>query len=119
MKQLMFLFAPMLFASYLYAQTDDPLEIKRLEQQGKLFTVQLVPGAKSLDVFVVGYKTAGLKFNDLGMEAFANIGGKKVQLNVSKENDHFKIQRTVKEAHTVDVKLKDKAKVDTLHFAVP
>jgi len=123
MNKLMFLLILSLLTSYLHAQTDDlhdTQEIaKRLEAQGKLFTVQLVPGAKTLDVFVVGYKTAGLKFNDLGMEAFANIGGKSVRLTVYKESDHFRIDRTFKSAHSVDVKLKDKAKEDTLHFEIP
>ncbi len=119
MNKLLFLLSSILIATYVNAQIDDPQEIKHLEQQGKLFTVQIIPRAKSLDVFVVGYKSGGLKFNDLGMEAFANIGGKKVQLKVSKENDHFKIERSVKDAHGVDLQLIEKTKVDTLHFDIP
>lgn len=93
--------------------------IKHLEQQSGLLTVRLVPKAKTIQVFVVGYEKANLKFDDLGIEASIKIAGTERKLKVSRENDHFNIERTSKEQMKLNLKVNGLEKNNSLQFEVP
>lgn len=108
--------------SVTFAQSQDVRDtselIRQYEKEGQLFTVKIVPKSKNIDVFLVGYKSAGVKFNDIGLEAYANFAGKKYELNVTREKNSFKVEKKVSQPFTLDLKLKDKEKIDSIQFDI-
>ncbi len=93
--------------------------LNHLEKQSGLLTVKLIPGAKNIKVFVVGYEKANIKFTDLGVEASVIIAGAERRLKVLREADHFKIERSVKTPMKLDLKIKAPENTNTLQFDVP
>ena len=94
-------------------------EIKDIEKTGQLVSIRLVPGDKNIKVFVVGYERLNLTFDDLGLEASTSIAGKTSKLRVSKQNDHFNIQRTNSNKLKLDLQFKADEKTDRLQVDVP
>lgn len=89
------------------------------EQQTGAFKVKIVPAAKSIKVYVVGYESAKLTFTDLGLEASAIIAGNEKKLIVKKENSYFKIDTETRHPMQLDLKLKGKEEVNKLRFDIP
>ncbi len=90
-----------------------------IEQQSGLLTIRIVPGDKTIKVFVVGYEKANLKFDDLGLEASVKIAGRDRILRVFREGDHFKIERSSKDQMKLDIKVKGPENTSSLQFDLP
>ncbi len=90
-----------------------------LEQQSGLMTIRIVPGDKTIKVFVVGYEKAKVKWDDLALEASTNIGGKERILKIVREDDHFNIERSSKDLMKLELKIKGLEKTSVLKFDVP
>lgn len=95
--------------------------LRRYEKEGQLFTIKIVPKGKNIDIFLTGYKTAGVKFTDVGLEAYAQIGNRKLNLNVTKDNNtnRFQVTRHTTVPFTLDLNLKQNEKTDKFRFDVP
>ncbi len=91
----------------------------RLEREGNIFTVRIVPREKSLDLFVVGFKAANIKMETLGVEAFALRGNKRTRLKINREADHFRIENSLRDPFRLDIKVSDYGRTDRLFFDIP
>lgn len=101
------LLAVLYFAMSLLAQEPvDPKDVSHLKQAGQMFTVQIVPGAKSSTFYVLGKEAAKIKIDKLKIEAtlFEGKIGKKISLE--KKDDHF-VTSTALKGDSINLKIQD------------
>jgi hypothetical protein len=107
-----------------YTQSQDVRDtrelLQRYEKEGQLFTVKIIPQSKNIEVFVTGHKTADLKFTDVGLEAYALIGSRKMNLNVTRDANKgtFNVTRHTTVPFTLKLQLKQNEKTEQLRFDV-
>ena len=58
-------------------------------QEGKLFTIELVPKSKQIEVKIAGNRLAKVNFTDLGLFARIYIGKREVVLTPVKQGQSF------------------------------
>lgn len=77
----------------IWAQSESRIDINdptHLVQQGKIFTVRIVPGDKQTSFYIVGNKVADIKFNQLSVDAtILGPNGSTRKLELFKSKDHF------------------------------
>ncbi len=93
--------------------------IQFFENQAGLFQVKLIPGDKTLKVYITGVESAKVEFDKLGLEASVFVAGSTHKLKVSRDNDHFNILRTTENSLKLDLKIDGPDKANTLRFDVP
>lgn len=115
------LIALLIFSATLSAQDfrDNQELIQHLQTQSGLLTIKLVPGDKTIQVFVVGYEKANLKLDKLGIEATIKVAGADHKLKVSRDGDHFNVERSSKEKIRLNLKIDDSKNTSILKFDVP
>ncbi len=106
----------LVFPLFVWGQSQD-VNIR----EGQLFTIKIIPKGKTIEVFLTGYKTAGIKFTDIGLEAYAQVGKRKLNLNVTKDigANTFQVSRHTTVPFKLDLELKLKEKTDKFRFDVP
>ena len=60
--------------------------------EGQLFTVKIIPGARKVAVYVTGKTVADLKVDDLGLSASVHIGKRVWKIEPKKSGDHFEFE---------------------------
>lgn len=82
--------------------TGDKTNLENLQQQGQLFTVNIVPGDKLTTIKIVGKKAATIKFDKLKIEATMYVGGQEKTLSFQKDKNIFSTTEKI----SGDLKLK-------------
>ncbi|MEZ4871810.1 MAG: hypothetical protein R2827_06090 [Bdellovibrionales bacterium] len=77
----------------LWAQPSIDEAATGISQQGQLFTIKLVPGDKSLKLYVVGNEAAEVRKSIYGVEASVFVGDEVKTLVVTPNSDHYIISR--------------------------
>lgn len=99
---------------------DDPLRPDNssvLKQQGKLFTIQIVPG-EPIRFFVVGKEEAKLDLSKLAVTVRRVEPYPGKILSLDRQNDYFVSENSseLKDATAIEVTAKIKAKAETIRF---
>ena len=111
----------LLFSLNVAAQSfDDPLRPDNssvLKQQGKLFTIQIVPG-EPIRFFVVGKEEAKLDLSSLAVTVRRVEPYPGKILSLDRQNDYFVSENSseLKDATAIEVTAKIKAKAETIRF---
>lgn len=67
----------------------NPLDPSHISESGRMFMVKIVPGKKETSLFVLGKKSAMLKFDRLKVEATLFVGNEEKTINLIRKKDHF------------------------------
>lgn len=101
------------------AHADDHPERADL-QSGKLFTVQIFPTSKSIEVKVAGNEIAKAEFGDLGFSAQLKVGKKTISLVPVRNGDRFLLSApATKDASRLRIELKSADKIEEFNFEIP
>lgn len=89
-------------------------------QAGKLFTVELKPAAKHLEVKVAGKGVAEAEMTKLGLFAKIKVGDKDIVLTpVKKTATHYVIERPSSDTGRLHLKVETGKKQETFEFELP
>lgn len=70
----------------------DPNDPSHISQSGQMFMVKIVPGAKETSLYVLGKKTALLKFDKLKVQASLFVGNEEKIIALIRKKGHFVTQ---------------------------
>ncbi len=67
----------------------NPQDPSHISESGQMFMVKIIPGKKETSFFILGKKSATLKFDQLRVQATLFVGNEEKVLNLVRKQDHF------------------------------
>ena len=85
-----------------------------INREGEMFNLKIVPGNKSVSVFVVGNKMADFRFTDTGLKAYIRTGNKLRPIAVQRQDDHYILTDTFNPSSVLSLEVSHKNKKENI-----
>lgn len=106
-------------AQFAFAQnTDRTQDPNRISQQGKLMTIQLIPG-EPIKIFVVGKEEAQIDLSKLKLTVHRLSPGHQRALKLTREGDSFILNEKVTSPATLDITAQAGSESESFQIKIP